>query len=282
MLFKKKEGQAAFKKEKPKKRKKEKAPEPIAVYPNGAVNYNVYVMTKPEKLFYILAAAAGLFFLGFVFYRSIILSALLALLALKYPKYRSRELMEARKKRLNIQFKDMLYSLSSAVSAGSSVERGLLQVKDDMLNQYADPNIDIIRELNMINSKIALGQNIEDVIRDLGERSGSEDIASFASIFEIAKRTGGNLVQIIRETTDTIAEKIEIEGEIDTLLAGKKMEQKVLTAMPILLVFVLTETTDGFMTPIFTTFAGRLAATVALIMITIGYFWSKKIASISI
>ena len=281
MLFKKKDGKPTAQKE-TKKPRKQKPPEPVAVYANGAVNYNVYVMTKREKLFYTLAAAAVLFFLGFVFYRNIVLSALLALLALKYPKYRSKELMEARKKRLNIQFKDMLYSLSSAVSAGSSVERGLIQVKDDMLNQYADPNIDIIRELNMINSKIALGQNIEDVMRDLGERSGSEDIASFASIFEIAKRTGGNLVQIIRETTDTIAEKIEIEGEIDTMLAGKRMEQKVLTAMPILLVFVLTETTDGFMTPIFTTLPGRITATVALIMISIGYFWSRRIANISI
>ena len=34
-----------------------------------------------------------------------------------------------------------------------------------------------------------------------------EDIKTFADIFVVSKRTGGNLVQIIRQTTDIIADK---------------------------------------------------------------------------
>lgn len=262
--------------------KKKKPETPAAVYENGAVNYEVYIMSRKEKAGYILLAAVGLFLLGYIFYRSLILSLLLALLAFKYPALRTRQLIRNRKQKLNIQFKDMLYSLSSIVSAGNSVERGFSLVMDDMMNQYADPNAYIIKELQLINSRICLSQNIEDILMDLGKRSGLEDISTFANIFEISKRTGGNLVEIIRQTTDTVAEKIEIEAEIDTLLSGKKMEQKVLTAMPILLVLVLTETTGGFMAPIFTTVAGRLVATVALLMIGIGFFWSQRITDIEI
>lgn len=285
MLGKKKEKEEIEKAEqegKATKKRKRKKEQEVAVYENGAVNYNVYVMSVGEKVFYILLAAAGLWVLGYIFYRSVPLSCVLALLSLKFPKYQTQVLMKKRKQKLNQQFKDMLYSLSSAVSAGNSVERGFSLALDDMMNQYADPNAYIVKELELIVSKLSLGQNIEEILLDFGQRSGLEDIVTFANIFEISKRTGGNLVRIIRQTTDTIADKIEIESEIDTMLSGKKMEQKVLVAMPIFLVFVLTQTTEGFMTPIFTTFEGRMIATFSLLLIAISYFWSKKITDIQV
>ncbi|MDO4324697.1 MAG: type II secretion system F family protein [bacterium] len=285
MLGKKKEKEEIEKAEqegKAAKKRKRKKEQEVAVYENGAVNYNVYVMSVGEKVFYILLAAAGLWVLGYIFYRSLPLSCVLALLSLKFPKYQTQVLMKKRKQKLNQQFKDMLYSLSSAVSAGNSVERGFALALDDMMNQYADPNAYIVKELELIVSKLSLGQNIEEILLDFGQRSGLEDIVTFANIFEISKRTGGNLVRIIRQTTDTIADKIEIESEIDTMLSGKKMEQKVLVAMPIFLVFVLTQTTEGFMTPIFTTLGGRMIATFSLLLIAISYFWSKKITDIQV
>ncbi len=69
---------------------------------------------------------------------------------------------------------------------------------------------------------------------------------------------------------------------MDTLLSGKKMEQKVLTVIPIVMVLILTEATGGFMDVIFTTMAGRITATITLVMIAVGYFWSKKITDIDI
>ena len=122
-----------------------------------------------------------------------------------------------------------------------------------MERQYVDPRTHIIQELELIVSKLSMNQNIEDLLIDLSERSGIDDIRTFANIFEISKRTGGNLIQIIRQTSDVISQKIETKQEIDTLLAEKKMEQKVLTVMPILLMLLLTQTTGDFMAPLFTT-----------------------------
>ena len=181
-----------------------------------------------------------------------------------------------------MQFKDMLYSLSSAVSAGNSVERALVIARDDMVSQYGESNVFIVQELELMVSRISINLNIEDVFADFAERSGLEDIKTFADIFEVAKRTGGNLVQIIRRTTDVIADKIEVETEIDTALSGKKMEQKVVTIMPIALTLFMTVSTDGFMDPIFTTLSGRLVSTVALALILAGALWSNSITNIEI
>ncbi|MCX4308167.1 MAG: type II secretion system F family protein [Acetatifactor sp.] len=270
-------------KEKPvRKKRTEKESAAAEQTNNGAVNYNVYHMSKGEKLLYILLAGALLYGLGYIFYQNVIISLLFSLLALKYPAIRTKAIIRKRKRQLTMQFKDMLYSLSSAVSAGNSVERALVIARDDMVSQYGESNVFIVQELELMVSRISINLNIEDVFADFAERSGLEDIRTFADIFEVAKRTGGNLVQIIRQTTDVIADKIEVETEIDTALSGKKMEQKVVTVMPIALTLFMTVSTDGFMDPIFNTLSGRLVATVALAMILAGALWSNSITNIEI
>lgn len=264
------------------KKKKAKKGKPQAYGENGAVFYDVYVMTKREWLMYVALAGIALAAAGWVFYQNVILSAVLACGGILFPKYQTKVLIKKRKRQLTLQFKDMLYSLSSAVSSGSSVERGFTLALEDMRNQYVDPKTYIIRELELIESRLSLNQNIEEILRDLGVRSGIEDIVTFASIFEISKRTGGNIVDIIRQTTDVISDKIEVEAEMETMLSGKKMEQKVLTAVPIVLLLLLTKTTGDFMYPVFHTLGGRVVSTIALCMIAAGSIWSRKITDIQI
>lgn len=55
-----------------------------------------------------------------------------------------------------------------------------------------------------------------------------------------------------------------------------------MTAVPILMVYILTETGGGFMDVLFTTIAGRITATIVLAIIAVGFFWSKKITDIEI
>lgn len=255
---------------------------PTKYLETSKLDYSVYILTKLEYWMYFLMAAAVLFAIGYIFYQSIIVSTLFALLAFKYPKIRAKEIAYKRQKDISSQFKDMLYSVSSAVNSGASVETAISMAKDDMDKQYADPNTLIIKELDLMVSRLSFGTNIEDVFKDFADRSKNEDVLTFSNIFEISKRQGGNIMQIIRQTTDVISEKIETKIEIETALSGKKMEQKVLTAMPILLVLFMTNTTNGFMDPVFHTIGGRIASTAALGCILIGYLWSKKITDIEV
>lgn len=246
---------------------------------NGT-DYNEYDMGITEKLIYCFVGMAVLFLVGYVFYRNLIFSAFLALFGLKYPKMRREQIIRSRKNKLTLQFKDMLYSLSSAVGAGNSVERALFVTLGDMKQQYNDPNAFIIKELELMTSRLSMNRTVEEVIGDFAGRSHIEDIGTFANIFGIAKRTGGNLIEIIRNTTQIIADKIETKTEIDTMVASQKMEQKVLTVLPIGLVFFMTKSAGDFMEPIFTTLTGRVVASVSLAVILIGTIWSKKIADI--
>ena len=53
---------------------------------DGLVDYDIYVLSKNEKIVYTILAAVVIFAVGMVFYQNIILSALLALFAFKFPK----------------------------------------------------------------------------------------------------------------------------------------------------------------------------------------------------
>ena len=230
-----------------------------------------------------MLGAALFFALGYVFYKNLIWAAILALCGFFYPPVRTKEIIRTRRQKLTLQFKDMLYSLSSALGAGSSVERAMSQVLEDMEHQYGNgKEVHIVRELELIVSKLDLGANIEELFMDLADRSGIEDIRTFAHIFEISKRTGGNLIQIMRQSSDIISEKIDTKQEMETKLAEKKMEQKVLTAAPIALMYMLTVTTGGFMEVLFTTVSGRAICTVALVIVVVGYLWGKKLTDIEI
>ena len=48
---------------------------------DGLIDYDVYVMSKEEKIFNIAIAAVLIFSIGYMCYRNIILSALLAIVA---------------------------------------------------------------------------------------------------------------------------------------------------------------------------------------------------------
>ena len=162
---------------------KKKQAEEMVLREDGLTDYDVYVMTKSEKMFTIVAAAIALFAVGYVFYHSLILSALLALFAVKAPKIRTRQIIDKRKNQLSLQFKDMLYSLSSALSVGKSVETGIRDSLQDLQVIYPDPETDILVELGLILRGLGMNNTIEDMFGQFAERAHLEDIDNFVDIF---------------------------------------------------------------------------------------------------
>ena len=80
----------------------------------------------------------------------------------------------------------------------------------------------------------------------------------------------------LSEHINMIREKIEVKQEIENLVAGKKLEQKILSLTPFLMVYVIKSSSSGFLDPLFSTAAGRMVMTVALLLLLAGYLLSKE------
>lgn len=249
---------------------------------DGLIDYDIYVLSRNEKIMYTTIAAIFLFALGYLFYHSIILSALLALLSVKFPKMMRGKIISKRKKELNLQFKEMLYSLSSSLSAGRSVESGLKECLNDLRIMYPDEDTYILRELEYIVRGIEMNETVENMLEQFAERSHLEDVMNFADIFRTCKRMGGDLVQVIKSTSQTIGEKIEIKQEIETTISGKRFEFLILLVVPVALIFLLTVTTYDYMAPVFETFVGHVVMTVTLALFGLAYVIGEKIMDINV
>lgn len=251
---------------------------------NGTIidNYDEYMMSLKEKIFYALAAAVFLFAIGFVFYRSVVLSLFLTPFSLMYLKIKRKQIIKDRKTTMLLQFKDALYVISSSLSAGKSIENAFSDALKDLKILYFQKEVLIIIELQYILAKLEMNQTVEEILGDFAKRTNIEDIKEFADIFGIAKRAGGNLIDAIKNSSKIITEKIEFKQELNNILAQKKIEQKLLNIIPVVMILVLSWTASGYMEPIFTTIVGRIVMTIALIIIFISHMISKKIIDIEV
>ena len=133
-----------------------------------------------------------------------------------------------------------------------------------------------------MNAQISLSVPVERLLMDFGRRSGSEDIENFAAVFAAAKRMGGSTADIVRETAVTITSKIDVEREIETAIAAKKYEQKIMSVMPAFIILYMQLTSPDFLTVMYTSFFGRLAMTACLAVYSGALMWSAKIVDIRV
>ncbi|HBN84982.1 MAG TPA: pilus assembly protein TadB [Clostridiales bacterium] len=245
-------------------------------------NYNTYVFTTKQKLLYAAEGMGIMFAVGYVFYHHVVISLIFSLSGLYFIKIKKKQLIARQKQELNIQFKDLLYFLSTSLSAGRSLENSFQASLSSLQGLYSEEGSYIVPEVQGIIGKLHMGENIEDCLMDLTKRSKVEDISNFTDVLITCKRKGGNLNEVIRNTSGVIKDRIEIKQEIGVMLAGKKSEQKILCLSPMALILFLTYSAYDFMAPVFDNPAGNMVMTLALFFVIVGYIWSGKIMDISV
>lgn len=247
------------------------------------IDYNVYRLKFREYILYALLACTVLFLIGLLFYKNMWISIIIASLGTLYPKFHKKRLLERRKEKLNKQFQQALYSLSSSLIAGRSIERAFLEVVEDLRLLYPNSETYIIKEFELINKRIENQETVENALLDFSNRAGIEDITNFTDVFITCNRTGGDLVEVIRRTSNMIRDKFEIQQEISVLIAQKKFESNLLTVSPIIIIAILTLTAEDYMEPLYNWRAlGPIVMTISLGIIIFSFWLSRKIMNIKV
>lgn len=220
-------------------------------------------------------------FLGLLFYKSGILlwfgGLIFGVIDIMLLPNRERKRLE---KEITLQFKEGLQGISSALSAGYSIENAFSQAKAEIVLLYGEDAI-LVQEFQRIEKKLELNCPVEDALFDFAERWKTEDILHFAQVFQTAKRTGGNLIAITRSTAEKIGQKIEVKREIDTLISGKRMEGQIMNKIPLAMILYFWICSPGFL-DCFYRGTGRIVSTALLIFYLAAYFWSEKICDIQV
>ena len=193
----------------------------------------------------------------------------------------SQNAITKRKKKLRVQFFDLLEAMSVAMRAGNPPLKALESAREDLRLIYSDDS-DIIIELEVIIAKFNNATPLSEVFSDFAKRSGLEDIDSFASIYATIEGKSSRADEIVRETQQIIADKMEIEMEIDTMMTAAKSEVNIMLFMPLVVLGVISFAGAGFMDAIYTTAIGRLVSTGGLIVFIVCYVMARKFSSIKL
>lgn len=262
---------------------------------NPMINYKVYQIDKIENIFFrivffVLGGFVGLIFFSGLFkidgyatiktyISDIVVFIGFGLFAMKFlMNMYVKRATEKQQNKLKNQFRDMLESLTSSLSSGSNVNMAFVAALNDLSMQYTEKDFIIIEMREIING---LGQNIpiEAMLRNFGNRSGNEDIESFADIFEVCYRNGGDMRLVINRTHSLITEKIAVSDEIETKLTSNKMQHNIMSIMPIAVVALLKLTNQSFATN-FTTPIGVIVNIIAIGVFVGAYKYGQKIVDI--
>lgn len=244
-------------------------------------NYKEYHAKGNERRKLLLTGLLLSSTLAVLFYKSVVAVVLFSPFAWVYLKYRKKILMKKRKWEFNQQFKQGIMALSAALNAGYSIENSFHEATKDLALMYGE-DADIMREFSQITKQICMNKTVEECLGELAERSGIEDVENFAEIFQTAKRTGGDIMKIIQQTGKNIGERIEIQREMETLIAQKKMEANIMSVVPLGIILYMWVASPGFLDRLYHNVFGCMLMTVVLIVYLLSYLLMKKIVDIQL
>jgi len=245
-------------------------------------DYRYYIPSGQERLKYYLICAGGLAFTGWLFFDNPVFAVGLALLSVLLEKKWREARAAALRKELAAQFKDMLFSLSASFQSGRHMAEAIREAGNNLLEIYP-PEAPINIELDSMKRRMGSGGESErEVLFDFARRSGNEDARNFADVYYTCLTTGGDLCGVVNRTAGILIEKMTIRREIDTLMAQKKYEAKLLTAVPFVILLYLRLSSPEYLSLLYTTAVGLCVMAAALGALAVAYFWSVRIMDIEV
>lgn len=105
-----------------------------------------------------------------------------------------------RKQRIFLGLPDALDLMVVCVEAGLGLDQAMRRVSDEMVKSYPV----IAEEFGLCNLQMQMGRSRADVLLELGQRSGVDDLRSLASILIQADKFGSSIAQALRVQSDSM------------------------------------------------------------------------------
>ncbi|REK77778.1 pilus assembly protein TadB [Paenibacillus paeoniae] len=243
--------------------------------------YTDYQLNRRELFFSVTAGYVVLFGATYLFYQSVLLSLILSACGAAAPKWRRKSLLEGRRNRLKLQFKEALFSLTSSLAAGRSLENAFRGVLEDMKLLYSDEGTDMLKEVQILIHRLDNFEPLEGALRDLAERADMDEITQFVEALTTCKRSGGDLLEVMRRTSTIIGDKLTVEGDIKILLAQKRFESRIMMAVPFVFLVFLNMAASDYIKPLYSGL-GYVIMTALLLLLLVCFWIMDRIMRIDI
>lgn len=242
-------------------------------------DYRVYRFTPKERIFCFLEGMVLNTVISILFYNSFLAMLPGMIFVAFYFKEKKRLLVRKRMRRMRLELKEFLNALIAALQTGRSMENSFAEgVRDTAA--YVEKDTAFILEMKKICAGIGVGEPLEKLLCDFSRRSHLEELEYFAEVFSIGKRSGGNLISIMKNTIRMIQERMDAEEEIYTVIADKQMEFYLMCIIPLAIIIYLRMGAGNLMDCLYGNAIGIFVMTICLGIYGGCYLYGKRLLEI--
>ena len=237
-----------------------------------------------RKIEYVKAIIAGMLLMlliSYIFYGTWVCAVLLSPYLFWYLKSWKKQFIKKKKADFHLQFKEAIQSISAGLNVGYSMENAIKEAIKDVQSIYKKGNV-MERELQVVVRQLQMNIPVEQALWDFAMRTEDEDVQTFVTVFGIAKRSGGDLLAIIRSTVRELSEKLDVEREIHTLTAAKKLEFRILSMIPIGMIVYLKISFPDMLRVLYGNALGVVVMTICLVVYAVSYEMGRRIVEIEV
>ena len=238
-------------------------------------------MTRREYSLGVLAGAGISLVFVIVFYNTLKALPLILLLMPLWLRWWSGEMQQHKQRIFAAQLREALRMLSSSLEAGRSLENAICGVCEEMERQGEDGSL-VGREFNRMRQQLAVNWPVERAWQSFAGRTGQRDVVEIAMVVSAGKRAGGNLISAMKKSTLQIAERMDVDREIDTILSSKKTELLIMLAMPIGILLYMRLVFSEMIAHLYRNAAGVAVMSLALILYLAAAWWGQRIIRIEV
>lgn len=179
------------------------------------------------------------------------------------------------------QFRDSMQIMASVLKVGYSVENAIRETEKELHSLYRKDSR-IRREYERMVRRMNMNVTAAQVLQEFAGRVRQEDAKNFAAVFIIAKHFGGDSIAILKDAVRIISSKIETEGEIQTILAAKKMEFQIMCVIPLGMIFYMRMAFSQFLAVLYGNLAGNLLMSICLALYVFAYYMGRRMIQIEV
>jgi len=218
----------------------------------------------------LLGFGAGLFLL-----REVLLATPTGLIGAFIPLWWIRRGHGRKLSRFKSQLPDTVGLLASSVRSGHSLPQALEHVAADAPEPTKEAFL-------LVGREIALGASQEDALERLSERYPSDDLKLIVAAINVQHQIGGSLAKILDSISETIRERIRIEGDIKALTAPQRVSAYVLCGLPVFVTLGLLLIGPDYVGPLFQPGPLRYALFSAISLVILGFLVMRAMTKIDV
>lgn len=219
--------------------------------------------------------ALGLLIAGSDLLAGILLGTIMAVPVFFVPSVVASYKEEKRLEKINEELPGALEILSSSMFAGLTLSQAISRNLDKLPPTIAE-------EFRVVANECRLGSSLNDALRNWAARNNLMDVKLTVIAAELGLRHGGDMPKTFRKLAITIRERYMFQKEVRSMTTEGRMQAIVMTALPFVILVLMTLVRRKVMLDFLTSPSGMGAIGLVLAMQVAAYFWIKKAVTIEI